>query len=107
MKKYCLVSFALLFLTLSGHTQNKGLKAPEGGQAEPVDTGKIYALVAGISKYDDPNMPPLNYADSDAIYFYRILRAGALGKTDSADIHLLINSDVTEANFRKETYAIS
>ena len=61
-------------------------------------TGERWALVIGISEYDDPNIEPLQYAHSDAYDFAQFLlspRAG-LGGFDPDRVHTLINS---QANY--------
>lgn len=61
-------------------------------------TGKIKALVIGISKYRElPKEAQLNYAHSDAKDFYHFLVSRAGGGVDSANIKLLLNEDATAA----------
>lgn len=62
--------------------------------------GKIYALIIGISDYD--NISDLNYADEDAQDFYNFLvKESSLG-VDSNNVRLLINKKATSANVGKE-----
>lgn len=62
--------------------------------------GKIYALIIGISDYE--NIGDLNYADEDAQDFYDFLvKESALG-IDSNNVRLLLNKNATSANVGKE-----
>lgn len=61
-----------------------------------------YALIIGISVYDDPNMPQLEYADSDAVCFYRFLRSKTGGSVDSLNIRLLTDHDATSSDIWRE-----
>ena len=57
-------------------------------------TGKVYALVVGISDYEDPSLK-LQYADSDAIYFSHFLASKAGGSVPKENIQLLTNASAT------------
>ncbi len=62
--------------------------------------GKIYALIIGISDYE--NIGDLNYADEDAQDFYDFLvKESDLG-VDSNNVRLLLNKNATSANVGKE-----
>lgn len=52
--------------------------------------GKTYALIIGISKYKNPTIPQLQYADKDALAFYKYLTENGV---DSNNIQLLLNDD--------------
>ena len=96
MKKYILF---LLNLSVFGslHAQIELIKQPPktlSGQ------GKIYALIIGISDYD--NITDLNYADDDAKDFYNFLVTEANLGADSNNIKLLLNKKATSANVGKE-----
>ncbi|MCW5908463.1 MAG: caspase family protein [Chitinophagales bacterium] len=105
MKKVLLLHFLFLHvvLGLSQVAGTKGAAVQNTNQAtEPEDTGTIYALIVGVSKYEDPAMPQLQYADSDAVYFAMFLRSGAMGTVDSINIKLLTNQNATDNNIKKE-----
>ncbi len=58
-----------------------------------------WAVVIGISKYEDPQVIPLKYADNDAIAIQQVLREK--GKFPADHIMLLINSDATRKCIRE------
>lgn len=58
-----------------------------------------YAVVVGISDYQDPAIPDLRYADKDAEAFAMYLRSDAGGKLDNDHLKLLLNKDATVAQF--------
>jgi uncharacterized caspase-like protein len=60
-------------------------------------TGKTYALIVGISKYQNPNIPSLQFADRDAVAFRNYLVASGV---DSNNIILLTNEDATCFNVK-------
>ncbi|MEI8278893.1 MAG: caspase family protein [Bacteroidota bacterium] len=61
-----------------------------------LSNGKTYALIVGISKYKDPGIHALEYADKDAESFYQYLKAE---NVDSANMVLLLNEKATSAQF--------
>jgi tetratricopeptide (TPR) repeat protein len=59
--------------------------------------GQRWAVVVGISRYADPGITPLRFADRDAQAFYDFLvsdQAGA-GGFDPANVRLLLNEEAT------------
>ena len=100
MKK--LLHFILFFLTTFSlyAQQGRGVRAV----TENIVTkkGKTYALIIGISKYADVNMPQLQFADSDAIYFYRFLRSKSGGNADSINVRLLTNKNASSSDIWRE-----
>lgn len=96
MKKYTVLLLNLcVFIAL--HAQVELIKQPPktlSGQ------GKVYALIIGISDYD--NITDLNYADDDAMDFYNYLVKESNLGIDSNDVKLLINKKATSANVGKE-----
>lgn len=96
MKKY-IFSLLCLSVFVSLQAQIELIKQPPktlSGQ------GKIYALIIGISDYD--NISDLNYADDDATDFYNYLVKESNLGIDSNNIKLLINKKATSANVGKE-----
>jgi tetratricopeptide (TPR) repeat protein len=96
MRKTVLVIVALCVLTKL-HAQIELIKQkPETINGK----GKIYALIIGISDYE--NIGDLNYADEDAQDFYDFLvKESELG-VDSNNVRLLLNKNATSANVGKE-----
>jgi uncharacterized caspase-like protein len=58
--------------------------------------GNTYAIVIGISKYK--NIPPLQYADKDAMAFYDYLVSDKGMNVDSANVSLCINEEANINN---------
>lgn len=61
-----------------------------------ISNAKTYAIVIGISKYQ--NVPSLNHADKDAISFYNYLLSSGGGIKDTNDVKLFINENATSYN---------
>lgn len=68
--------------------------------------GQRYAVVIGISDYDDPEIPDLDYADDDAQAFYEFLLSeqAGLGGIPEENIQLLLNEGATYRNMRSALY---
>ncbi|MFZ1425113.1 MAG: tetratricopeptide repeat protein [Saprospiraceae bacterium] len=58
-----------------------------------------YAVVVGISDYQDPGIPDLRFADRDAEAFKNYLRSNAGGNLDGDHLKVLINEKATMAQF--------
>ncbi len=58
-----------------------------------------YAVVVGISDYQSPQIPDLQYADRDARAFANWLRSPAGGQVKEENIILLVNDSATTARF--------
>lgn len=82
-----LLLFVVVSLTQVLGQSPKGLVINQNTPASPL--AKTYALIIGVSKYE--NFPSLEYADRDALTFYDYLRSKAGGSIDSADIFLKLN----------------
>ena len=74
--------------------------------ASPILTSKsstlyssTYAVVIGISDYQNPSIPDLRYADKDAEVFANYLRSKAGGRLDEDHLKVLINQQATMAQF--------
>lgn len=59
-------------------------------------TGTSYALVMGVSKYENPNIPELHYAHIDALVFREYLISAGI---DEKNVYTLINESATNAAF--------
>ena len=57
-----------------------------------------YALVIGISDYQDPLIPDLSFADADAQRFSDFLQSPSGGNIKSEQISLLLNDEATCGN---------
>ncbi len=95
MKLYNTFLLALAIICLSA--QSKGVSPATTNNQQL--TSKFYAVVVGISDYQDPAIPDLKYADKDAEAFANFLRSQAGGKLDADHLKVLINSNATMAQF--------
>lgn len=78
--------------------QQKGA-SPITASKLPTKTGQTYAVVIGISDYQDPGIPDLRFADKDAEAFANYLRSKAGGELDDDHLKMLINKEATVAQF--------
>jgi len=65
-------------------------------------TGKRWAVIVGISQYDDPEIKGLEFADRDARAVYEFFRSplSGLGGFKSENMKLLLNKDATYTNMK-------
>jgi len=94
---------AFYFLTLTFYhlcllAQQKGA-APISGGLTSKSSGQTYAVVIGISDYQDPGIPDLRFADKDAEAFANFLRSPAGGSLDDDHLKLLTNKEATMGQF--------
>ncbi|MBK7344250.1 MAG: hypothetical protein IPJ06_14850 [Saprospiraceae bacterium] len=68
--KNSLLTIIFFAATISLAAQEKGLTPLAG--LNTAQTGSTYAVVVGISDYQDTRIPDLRFADRDAEAFYRI-----------------------------------
>ncbi|MBX9573419.1 MAG: tetratricopeptide repeat protein [Candidatus Obscuribacterales bacterium] len=78
-------------------------KAPSGAKVIPrVQTsapiGDKWAVVIGVGKFADPQVPQLKYASKDAKDFYDYLVDPNQGKFAKDHVKLLLNEDATKVN---------
>ncbi|MEO8150386.1 MAG: caspase family protein [Bacteroidia bacterium] len=66
--------------------------------------GNTYALIVGISKYKDPAIPQLEFADKDAIAFYNFLLSTGV---DSNNIFLRINQQARLSEIWSDIYLLN
>jgi len=59
-----------------------------------------HAVIIGINKYQDPNIPNLTYARADAEGLYRILIDPELGRIPRDNVILLLDEEATASNIR-------
>ena len=62
-----------------------------------IDQRSTFAVVVGISDYQDDGIPDLRFADKDAEAFANFLRSRAGGSLDGDHLKLLINKEATGA----------
>ncbi len=86
------VFFLLLLLLPASAQQGKG--AALINEDKP-GTGKVHGLIIGINAYQD--FPALQYANADALNFYRLLLSPSIG-ADSNHVVLLLNEKATSPN---------
>ena len=58
-----------------------------------------YAVVVGISDYQDPGIPDLKFADKDAEAFANFLRSPSGGSIEDDHLKVLLNREATVAQF--------
>ncbi|MBK8956485.1 MAG: caspase family protein [Saprospiraceae bacterium] len=97
-KIYLIISYcSILSSGLLAQTKGAQIKTPSpqsgGGR------GEAYAVVIGISDYQDPGIPDLRFADKDAEAFANYLRSDAGGNLDNDHLKVLINENATMAQF--------
>lgn len=96
--RFLVLLFVLIFQQL--YAQYKGAKTLANTNENPLNTlSKTYALIIGISDYQDPAIPDLKYADKDAEAFASFLRSPAGGNLDNDHLKILINQQATMAQF--------
>jgi len=91
MKIYFVVLLVLISCSL--YSQSKGV-SPLSTNNQQLLTN-TYAVVIGISDYQDPGIPDLKYADKDAEAFGSFLRSKAGGSLPESSINLLLNQNAT------------
>lgn len=96
--------FFLLLLPFVLNAQQRGVKPlPENNahlsSGNAKQSPSTYAVVIGISDYQDPGIPDLKYADKDAEAFANFLRSPAGGSLDGDHLKLMTNKDATTAQF--------
>lgn len=65
-------------------------------------SGNTWAVVVGISDYQDVKIPDLRFADKDAEAFAQFLRSPAGGGLNADHLKLLLNNQATLGNFTTE-----
>ncbi|MBK7693997.1 MAG: caspase family protein [Saprospiraceae bacterium] len=106
MKNQILI-FAFVFLVEAIFAQQPvfNLNSEKGATPISVVSGQrsvvnsTYAVVVGISDYQDPGITDLRFADKDAEAFANYLRSNAGGKLDNDHLKVLLNEKATVAQF--------
>lgn len=94
----------LLFISFLACAQ---VTPPSGGKGvDPVEeiindtvVGKTYAVIVGISDYQDSGIPKLRFAHKDAEAFANFLRSEAGGKLGVDNIKIFLNQEATRGKF--------
>ncbi len=68
------------------------------------DSGETYALVVGISDYQNEQIPDLRFAHEDAMAFAAFLRSEAGGKLDDDHLKVLTNKNATAGKVGAELH---
>ena len=98
--KSIITLFAILtYVSVVAQTKGVQIKTPSPHSGE--GRGEVYAVVVGISDYQDPDIPDLRFADKDAEAFANYLRSPAGGTLDADHLKLLTNEKATMAQFAK------
>lgn len=95
-----IISNILLVLTfVSSYAQTKGVTPKPVIRGQQSVVSSTYAVVVGISDYQDPAIPDLRFADKDAEAFANYLRSDAGGNLDNDHLKVLLNNNATMAQF--------
>ncbi|MBK7305027.1 MAG: caspase family protein [Saprospiraceae bacterium] len=78
---------------------NKGASPLTTNREQPSTVKNTYAVVVGISDYQDPGIPDLRFADKDAEAFANYLKSKAGGNLDADHLKVLLNEKATVAQF--------
>lgn len=98
MRKFVFL-FAVSFFTLAilPAQQPKGITPGSTDRTEA--SGQTWAVVVGVSDYQDADIPDLQFAHHDAAAFASYLQSPAGGKLDDSHITLLVNEKATLGRF--------
>ena len=100
----------LVLATPSG----RGL-SPEGNETRTPDTPAVtpgpvqqkWALVIGIGRFNDRNIPRLNYTTEDANAIAAQLKDPGIGRFPPANVHVLTDEQATTKNIKEELNQIA
>ena len=96
-----ILTFCILMLfSLSFIAQEKGVSPIPNSSIS--NSGTTYAVVVGISDYQDEDIPDLRFADKDAEAFARFLQSPSGGSLDEDHLKLLTNEQATTGNLVAE-----
>ena len=99
MMKNAIIIFTLSFFVTTIIAQNKGASPIVQSRESRVVSQNTYAVVIGISDYQDKDIPDLKYAHKDAEAFAYFLRSKAGGSLDNNHLKVLLNEQATAAQF--------
>ena len=98
MKYFITVSFLFVVLIVVAQQTTRGIQ-PSNIDVQSQPTNVTYAVVVGISDYQDPGIPDLRFADKDAEAFAAFLSSKAGGSLDQDHLKLLLNKQASMAQF--------
>jgi len=88
-----------------GAAGGRGFTVIETAKAPEKRSGKLYAVVIGISHYGHSGgVNDLRYADKDAESFLEFLKSKAGGHIADEDVMVLLNEQATTVNVRKALF---
>ena len=96
MKNNLLILILLPFMALS-QTEKGASPLPSAAHRPPPTV--TYAVVVGISDYQNEGIPDLRFADKDAEAFAGFLQSPAGGSLDEDHLKVLLNEQATAAQF--------
>jgi hypothetical protein len=88
-----------LLVAARGVPMRSALPAAPTSAARPAQK---WALVVGISRFSDRNVPSLNYTANDAQAFARLLLDPGIGQFRSENVHVLTDSQATTKAIKQE-----
>ncbi len=95
LKRILTIHLVFLIVATDLVAQNQKGATPMAGSQLPTTTGQTYAVVVGISDYQDSGIPDLRFADKDAEAFANYLRSPAGGSLDPDHLAVLTNQKAT------------
>ncbi len=104
--------FALFVSAIEAQQSNANINAEKGIAPIKVVSdlstvvSNTYAVVVGISDYQDPGIPDLRFADKDAEAFANFLRSKAGGSVHGDNLQLLTNAQATAGRIAEALDAI-
>ena len=98
-----ILASALLVVPLASVYAQTGTRGGAGENLQPQATGKIYAIVIGISNYQSDSLH-LNYAARDAMAFASFLKSKAGGSLDPNNVYLFIDSMAIKDDIVSQLY---
>lgn len=88
---------ALLPLATALFGQQKSATPLPANNRQPAATGQTWAVVVGISDYQEAAIPDLRFADKDAEAFAQFLRSPGGGALDEDHLKVFVNQNATGA----------
>jgi uncharacterized caspase-like protein len=76
--------------------------APTAPSAHPGPVQQKWALVIGIGKFTDTEIPHLNYTTADATAFAAALTDPNIGQFPAANVHILTDDQATTRNIKEQ-----
>lgn len=100
MKAFLTSCLFLVILSLSAQEHpDKATKGLKPIVTKGMNTGQNYAVVVGISDYQDDGIPDLRFADKDAEAFAGFLQSPSGGSLDNDHLKVFLNEKATVAQF--------